>query len=273
MLAFIGRGYSIPQIAEKLYRSQKTIETHRQSLGRKLGVSNRVELARIAIQAGLAPLDPAEGGLDMPIPRGGEDEAADLHQILVGDPVASDAMARIESACWPTVGRAFCRTLVQGLVDALAVSGAGVITFDEQITLYRAVAILHRDDWTPEFQRPLNEGPCRQVIRDGFFACTRDVERRFVGWRLPDLPAIKSYMGIRLDGPMGDASLGILLLLQDEPVSFDRISESVLRVCAIRVAAELGRMRLIDSLQASVESLEQQLTDREDVRDTGRDGR
>ncbi|MEM1330612.1 MAG: LuxR C-terminal-related transcriptional regulator [Planctomycetota bacterium] len=57
VLALIGRGMSTAEIADSLGRSVKTIEGHRVSLGSKLGVNNRVELARIAIRAGLAPFD------------------------------------------------------------------------------------------------------------------------------------------------------------------------------------------------------------------------
>jgi DNA-binding NarL/FixJ family response regulator len=53
ILRLIGSGLSTADIADKLHRSVKTIEWHRVSLGNKLGVSNRVELARIAINAGL----------------------------------------------------------------------------------------------------------------------------------------------------------------------------------------------------------------------------
>lgn len=55
VLAYIGRGFSLREIAETMHRSIKTVQTHRASLGRKLHASNRVELARAAIQAGLVP--------------------------------------------------------------------------------------------------------------------------------------------------------------------------------------------------------------------------
>ncbi|MBK7403687.1 MAG: PAS domain-containing protein [Phycisphaerales bacterium] len=60
VLGLIGLGLSTTDIAERLYRSAKTIEGHRVSLGVKLGVQNRVQLARIAIRAGLSPLSTAE---------------------------------------------------------------------------------------------------------------------------------------------------------------------------------------------------------------------
>lgn len=53
VLALIGEGLSTAEIANRLHRSVKTIEWHRASLGTKLNVSNRVELAQIAIKLGL----------------------------------------------------------------------------------------------------------------------------------------------------------------------------------------------------------------------------
>lgn len=57
VLEHIGRGLSTAEIAESLGRSTKTVEWHRVSLGSKLGIANRVELARIAIRAGLTSLE------------------------------------------------------------------------------------------------------------------------------------------------------------------------------------------------------------------------
>jgi DNA-binding NarL/FixJ family response regulator len=57
ILKLIGLGMSTIDIAKHLGRSVKTIEWHRVSLGEKLGVVNRVELARIAIAAGMVGLD------------------------------------------------------------------------------------------------------------------------------------------------------------------------------------------------------------------------
>jgi DNA-binding CsgD family transcriptional regulator len=60
VLDLIGRGLSTAEIARYLHRSIKTIEWHRVALGEKLGATNRVGLARIALNAGLSsgPLPP-----------------------------------------------------------------------------------------------------------------------------------------------------------------------------------------------------------------------
>jgi len=53
ILSMIAQGMTTASIAKALFRSRKTIEAHRLSLGAKLGARNRVELARIAVESGL----------------------------------------------------------------------------------------------------------------------------------------------------------------------------------------------------------------------------
>lgn len=57
ILCLIGQGMATADIAKLLHRSEKTVEWHRVSLGTKLGVTNRVELARIAIRSGMVQVD------------------------------------------------------------------------------------------------------------------------------------------------------------------------------------------------------------------------
>jgi len=56
VLALLASGLTIKRIAESLGRSEKTIEGHRDSIYRKLGVSSRAELAILAIRAGVMSL-------------------------------------------------------------------------------------------------------------------------------------------------------------------------------------------------------------------------
>jgi len=53
VLALIGQGLSTIEIGELLFRSHRTVEKHRESIGRKLGEQSRVKLAEIARAAGL----------------------------------------------------------------------------------------------------------------------------------------------------------------------------------------------------------------------------
>tara|TARA_R110002073_G_scaffold118918_1_gene258391 strand:+ start:250412 stop:251068 length:657 start_codon:yes stop_codon:yes gene_type:complete len=57
VLAFLGQGLTIKEIAAALFRSVKTIENHRESIGRKLKKTRGIELACIANSAGLVAED------------------------------------------------------------------------------------------------------------------------------------------------------------------------------------------------------------------------
>lgn len=56
ILSMIGRGLSRADIAAAIHRSPKTVDAHRASIMEKLGLHDRVELARFAIREGLAEL-------------------------------------------------------------------------------------------------------------------------------------------------------------------------------------------------------------------------
>jgi DNA-binding CsgD family transcriptional regulator len=57
VLALLGQGMSLKEIAKTLHRSVKTIDNHRQAIGRKLAVDDRVHLAEIAKRAGITLAD------------------------------------------------------------------------------------------------------------------------------------------------------------------------------------------------------------------------
>lgn len=57
VLALIGEGLSNKQIAQRLHRTEDTVEDHRRKIGIKLKISDRVKLADVARQAGLTVED------------------------------------------------------------------------------------------------------------------------------------------------------------------------------------------------------------------------
>lgn len=257
VLALIGRGLSIPQIAEKLFRSQKTIETHRHSLGRKLGVSNRVELARIAIQEGLAPLD---DGRAVSATLGKRDN---VRSRLSSDVIAAQLVHGIELACATTVGDAYFSCLVEQLKAALNVSAAGVCSFDDEPPLQsRVIVARHREQWVRDFEVPQEVSPCAEVVKHGFVRFDGNLPQQYPRFTEVFGVEIHSFMAISLNDPASSEPIGSLVVFQDDQTPFSAETETVLRVCGERAAAELDRARLIDSLQRSVETLEQRLAEK-----------
>lgn len=89
VLRLIAEGYTTAQIAELTSRSIKTIEWHRVSLGNKLGASNRVELARIAVRAGLVDLEAPPKALERA--EDGANGVAPERSPFTGQPAADQA--------------------------------------------------------------------------------------------------------------------------------------------------------------------------------------
>ncbi|MBE3067378.1 MAG: response regulator transcription factor [Chloroflexi bacterium] len=50
ILGLIAEGYTNPQIAEKIFLSQFTVDSHRKNLLAKLGVKNTASLIRLAVE-------------------------------------------------------------------------------------------------------------------------------------------------------------------------------------------------------------------------------
>jgi len=53
VLRFVARGYSAPEIAEKLFISSKTVDSYRQRINEKLGLTNRRDYFDFAVKIGL----------------------------------------------------------------------------------------------------------------------------------------------------------------------------------------------------------------------------
>ncbi|HMC56694.1 MAG TPA: response regulator transcription factor [Gemmatimonadaceae bacterium] len=53
VLRFVASGYTAPEIGEKLFISPKTVDTYKQRIGEKLGLSHRSEYVQFALKLGL----------------------------------------------------------------------------------------------------------------------------------------------------------------------------------------------------------------------------
>lgn len=251
----IGKGYTLAEIADKLYRSQKTIQTHRLSLGRKLGVGNRVELARIAIQTGLSPLGEADGDAG---DTAGESPERDMSDDLGR---AWRLMHAIEAAIPAVGGPAFFQKLVHALAQTLGVRSAGISEPDHAAQSFHTIAMVHDGRHSEEVVYPINGSPCAHILQRGALVIHNDVQRAYPEDKA--LSAIKSraFIGVRLNDN-NEQPLGVLWLAHDQPLEDTADHEQLLQLCARRVAPQLHRWRLLDKVRESQEELEARVEQR-----------
>lgn len=53
MLRLVAEGYSAPEIGERLFISPKTVDTYKQRVNEKLGLSHRADYVKLALKLGL----------------------------------------------------------------------------------------------------------------------------------------------------------------------------------------------------------------------------
>ena len=249
ILIMIGEGNSLAEIAQKLHRSLKTVESHRLSLGRKLAVSNRVELAKIAIAEGLVSVSDAGVAAEQPPQDSAHTELAWLEHIN----------RAVATATGATFIKRFCEaaSVLPG-VNVAAVctpdptSESGADAYCRYI-----IAVANRGVSGEPARYHATGTPCETIINDGECCVAREVAKSFPDdAMLRDLKA-ESYIGIQLTRRDGSACGGIALI-GDRPVRDTSVYRRVVQFYAPRLAAELDLCVQIDALRQRCETLEAQ---------------
>jgi len=229
VLSMIGEGHSLPEIARRLYRSLKTIESHRLSLGRKLQVNNRVELARIAIQEGLSPLP----GVEVQAQR----MSQDVREQVVQHDHAWEALQAIESSISPADGQKAFDLLVESMCQHLAVDVALVLECCHDSMESWIVSQCSRIGDVTREMIDLKQPPLSDVYQERYVEID-DLPEVYLSQPLLSGKGLKSFYGVRLDNEFGK-TIGMLILLGREPLDPQFKPEMVIQACATRAAAEM----------------------------------
>lgn len=239
VLKWIGYGKTIGEIADLLHRTRKTVETHRTALGHKLGASNQVGLARIAIQLGLSPLSDT-ASRQLAITQ--EGSPGSNHPAL-------QALHEIDQGTNGITGLTFFRVLVRHLASALQVA---YVYVSEHIRnppdTFRFIACWPNDLAPADQTYPIKGTPCEDLVRGNVLLFPKGIRQTYSS--SPFLEAINAegYIGSGLFNAAGD-SIGVLAAVHHEPLEFSYPPDLILRLFASRTAAELERIQTEDKLR------------------------
>ena len=257
ILIKIAEGDSLPEIAQQLHRSLKTIESHRLSLGRKLKASNRVELAKIAIREGLISIagdqdsEPKSGSSARPT---AETELAWLQQI--------------NSAVEMAVGGEYLRQFCLAASQLPGIRVAAVCTPDplqtEEIDPYLRCVMAGADKGIAldPVCYDAHHTPCQQIIEEGIALFEQGVLQAYPQDKLLQIFQANSYIGISLPDAECNA-IGGVGFIGSEPIQDLSPYRRVLEFFAPRVAAELAQHKHIEQLRSEQIRTREELRQRE----------
>ena len=234
VLTLIGYGLSSKEIAERLHRSIKTVNTHRSALGRKLGVSNRVQLARIAVHAGLVPSDP--GSRDQ--------EASHDHLPLQAerDSACLKILSLLDDQIGPLTGTGFFRKCVRKLVEVLQLKCAYIAELIDDGERMRSLAAWSEHGPIHTIEHDLSCLQWTMRTNKGVLFARSDARDVFP-FIVPLVDSeLDSYMATPLLDPRGTI-IGLIAIGDDKPLDLLPGVELILTVLATRASTELQRTR------------------------------
>ncbi|NJR64663.1 MAG: PAS domain-containing protein [Leptolyngbyaceae cyanobacterium CRU_2_3] len=172
--------------------------------------------------------------------------------------------AALESILQGTVsatGEDFFPVLVQSIVSALGVRHAMITELIDHQTL-STLALWSNDQFHPPLSFDLNLPlPCGRTVEQGLFVCPSHIGEVFPDNQVLEQLEADSYLGVSLQGEEGQV-IGVLCIIDDQPLTDIAQSEDLLRIFAARAAAELERKRAIAALQQLNQELEFRVAER-----------
>jgi DNA-binding CsgD family transcriptional regulator len=247
ILSHIAQGDSLPEIAQKLRRSLKTIESHRLSIGRKLKASNRVELARIAISQGLVAVNSQT--VDQ------TPERSDLAERELG------WMQQINQAVCNTTASTFIHRFCDAASLLPGIRIAAICTPDpyrnEGPDVYHRFTIAtseHGKTGEPRRHHAMNT-PCEEIIATGGCCYGDGVTEAYPkdAW-LRQIQA-KGYIGLQLRGRSGGI-VGAVVMISSEPLENVDAYQRIMSFFAPHVARALDDCLELDALRSQCDHLE-----------------
>ncbi|MFQ5676695.1 MAG: PAS domain S-box protein, partial [bacterium] len=164
---------------------------------------------------------------------------------------AEEVLRNIAEGVSAATGKAFFRSLVQYLATNLNMDYAfiGEIAGEKGDSV-NTLAVYAHGEIVENFQYYLKHTPCENVIAKRLSTYTHSVQQQFLQDDLLKELGIESYIGTPLFDSEG-YPLGVMAVLDSQALSNTTLTESMLRIFAVRASAELERKRVEEALLES----------------------
>jgi formate hydrogenlyase transcriptional activator len=169
---------------------------------------------------------------------------------------AEETLQAITQGTAAVTGSDFFYSLVRHLAGALGVRYAFVTECqDERQGTLRTRAVWAGHGLGENFEYDVALTPCQQVVGGATSYHCRDLQKAFPHDKVLVELGAESYLGIPLLSSAGRV-IGLLTVLDDQPMTDPPAGLSILRVFAARAGAELERLRAEEALQAALTEVE-----------------
>ncbi len=186
-----------------------------------------------------------------------EEKSAELEAALDERKRQQDSLRLIMEGTASHTGGEFFRSCVRYLALVLQVRYAFITELvDESYIKTRIIALWTGEGFIEGSEFELAGTPCGVVIKDGFSIFSDSLSNTFPQAKNVAILSAESYMGIPINDNQGNI-LGGLGIMDTKPLQqYSLGEESILRIFAARVAAEIERDRAQSKLRLQAQDLE-----------------
>jgi PAS domain S-box-containing protein len=174
-----------------------------------------------------------------------------------------DAIHQIASGVSAKTGDSFFQSLAQYLGQVLGTEIVALAEIDETTGRAETIATLIDGQFQETVKDTIRGTPCEQVFLTGAMCCFPiDIQQRFPGDQHLKEWGAQSYLGIPLVNTANE-QIGLIAVLSRSPLTNLEFAQEILRIFAVRVAAELERqsdLRKLHHLNHELETRVQQRT-------------
>lgn len=154
-----------------------------------------------------------------------------------------DGLRQLVEGVSEATGEQFFQFLVLHLAKALDADFAFIGEFvDPERTIIQTVAACADNSMHANFQFPIANTPCEQVVTNGLRIYQQGVPELFPLNKLVLEMEVESYIGIPLISSR-NTTLGPMAVFSRRPIKETQLAASMLQVFAVRAAAELERLQ------------------------------
>ncbi len=156
---------------------------------------------------------------------------------------SEDALRHVSENVAAFTGEAFFNSLVKSLCNSLDMEYAlvGELLLQKKGTI-RTIAIHSNGGAIDNVEYRVKQTPSAKCIKDSFCIFTSELQKKYPTNRFLKEIGVQSYVGTRLCDSRG-RTMGILEIMDTKPIQNVELAKSIVRVFAVRAAAELERKR------------------------------
>ncbi len=231
VLTLLGEGHGRAEIAQRLFRSPKTVDNHCTRIYEKLGVHSQASLIRLLHEHGLLS----------------EGQQRDRSSANSAPSCSNDALSQIESQVQAAPTAEYFNAFLTGLCNVVGMDLAGICEVDREASRFFAIASVADGKPIGQISSDFQACECTETFKRGEHMVFKDLDEDSPRATTLTRLGVVGYAGVLLEDRFV-GKVGTLWVASRSPIKNPDEVMSTLRALRRRAATEVALQLAVDRL-------------------------